>query len=318
VASVSAFAAGTGTPAWTATIPGDAARITAPVSDGSRVFVGADVDSSSTVLALDVADGSVVWTAGPDDPASVASLVVTNGRLVAGFDSWRDPMAVDPSTGATIWSQHDQHFAAGSPLVTGDGRIVKQWTVPFDTNHPPILHFDLPHGEIIDSADGSLGFTWGSDVPEPAPSFYIAYGDSLIGTDGSGNTIAANGDDPYGDGWSAPVCCARATNGDVVLVGYGPPGWTALDLQDGATRYEIPAPAGMTGSSQPTFAASLLYVVTTDANGSTLRTFDAATGVAVSSLPVPITAASSRTSVIVANGRVYLTAGDSLHAYATA
>ena len=82
------------------------------------------------------------------------------------------------------------------------------------------------------------------------------------------------------------------------------PAWTAT------------LPDGTTSAGLPTIAGPLVYVVTTSASGSTLRTFDRATGAPESTLAVPSPSTSTDPPrPIVANGRVLLVVDGTIHVY---
>ena len=75
-------------------------------------------------------------------------------------------------------------------------------------------------------------------------------------------------------------------------------------------------PSGTTSVGPLTIAGPLVYVVTASASGSTLRTFDRATGAPGSTLLVPSPSATTGLPrPIVANGRVFLVIDGTIHVY---
>jgi hypothetical protein len=309
-ATVTAYAAATGDVKWATALPGEARFITPPASDGSSVYVGVDppdlTSDAYDVAALAVDDGTVRWSKTDTAAQGVLRVFVVDGKVVVGGGG---VAGYEADTGELLW-QNANARGASDGFVT-DRYVITQWRSVWSIPHPPWSTVEVRGSYAIDTRDGSEVWAY-PEAPE-SPDWFIGAGSQLIGISAYGGVFA--GPVPFPDGpvsgldGGYPVASAS----DLLLLRGS--GWTAYDLRTGALRYTIEPPSGITSAGRPTIAGTLIYVVTNDATGGTLRTYARSTGAEVSSLALPY---STPSDVIVANGTVYLTEGNTLHAYTTA
>lgn len=113
------------TPTWTYDLPGIAST---PIIADGRVFVRFIASGVSSIVGLDLVDGSLLW--GPIDAPGQSTLAWDNGRLFVadwnGSAGTASVKALDPATGGTLWTtvldgttDSAVYLTAGNGLVFG-------------------------------------------------------------------------------------------------------------------------------------------------------------------------------------------------------
>jgi len=318
-ATVEAWNAGTGVGRWSVPLLDAARTLTGVVSAGGHLIVAVlGTDGITQVSALSRVDGAVIWE--KDLPGTSDRLgqylavidgqvVLTRYRTVNGdpLTGTTEVAALTIDTGTMTWSRN----------VTGLGTALGALSRYVVVSHALAAAGARSQIDVLAIADGSTVWTRGGS-PEASLSAQMAAGQRLFTF---GTIEAASSDHPIifdvangtllWEGSASGVSAPRAST-DRVAVSVDV-NVTALDTATGAVRWSVPAPGDPV--SAPTIAGSLVYVVAEGGSGSALHAYDLSTGDEVADVPV---AGSSLYTPVVANGRVYLSDGSVLHAYAPA
>jgi outer membrane protein assembly factor BamB len=108
---------------------------------GNRIYTIGENKETSSVIALDAADGKLVWSAKVGKPGAPGNpeffgprgTPTVSGGLVVALGQWGDLVAVDASSGKELWRKHyDQDFGgkrpswgySESPLIDGDQVVI--------------------------------------------------------------------------------------------------------------------------------------------------------------------------------------------------
>lgn len=118
---------------WTATGIGEG--YSGPAVVGAKVYTMGDVAGSSCLLALNAANGKILWTAKMGQPgggggyAGTRCTPTVDGALVTGINQHGDIVCVKAATGAEVWRRQMSELGgkmmsgwgySESPLVDGD------------------------------------------------------------------------------------------------------------------------------------------------------------------------------------------------------
>ena len=123
-------AAPTWSEAWRTETPGRVS--TPPLVTAARVFVAA----GSTLLALDAADGAVVWSAETGEMPALGPTLAGDAIFVANRDGTLSRFAT--ADGELLWQATGLDFAGGPPVVADgsvylNGRVGQRgWLVAYD------------------------------------------------------------------------------------------------------------------------------------------------------------------------------------------
>ena len=160
-----------------------------PCTDGERIFVG----DTARFCALDLADGSVVWSR---DDLGVrgnitchASPVVADGVLVVSFAAQvPDMWGLDPRTGATIWppdAHADNAYDLGEQTQSSLARSpVSAFAADPDGSDVYVIRLANTLDRVR-AADGSV--VWSSRVAGFfSPAAPVATGDDVVISEGTG------------------------------------------------------------------------------------------------------------------------------------
>lgn len=150
------------------------------VVDGTLYTVSEDVGGLGvigSVVAIDVADGSVEWTNGEELPAQ--SPAVSDGTVYAS--GWNGTFALDAETGSVQWHREDVQMGRGSSPTVSEGTVIIPGTTALDTddgstkwrfeNASTVTVADgtlvtLSSDEVLGVDIGSTAVRWRFDVPE--------------------------------------------------------------------------------------------------------------------------------------------------------
>jgi outer membrane protein assembly factor BamB len=197
-----AFDAGSGDRVWSVVHDADGARV---CTDGDRVYLRAD-----DLLALDSADGSLLWRRSPDGEqtrsprmAGNGSPVVAEGSLLRSDDG--SLMALDPATGDERWRVAFDDVPTVPAAADGLVVVVTQWDAS-----PDFIPEPMPSGTVhaLDADTGTV--RWETDLdggPVGAPAVgdgrvHVAHADNPSASmDGFGLTTldAATGGERWSD-----------------------------------------------------------------------------------------------------------------------
>jgi len=318
-ATVEAWNAATGEERWSVPLLAAARILTGVVSAGPHLIVAVlDTDGVAHVTALSRVDGAVVWARelpGTSDRIGQylavvdGQVVLTRYRTVNGdpLTGTTEVAALSIDTGATTWTR----------TLTGFGTAFGGLSRYVVVSHALAAAGARSQVDVLSIADGSTVWTKGG-TPDASLSAQMAAARRLLTY---GSIDAATSDHPIvfdvtngtllWEGPASGVSAPRASTDRVALS--VDVQVTALDTGTGAIRWSVPAPGDAV--SGPTIAGSLVYVVAEGESGSLLRVYDLSTGDEVAAVPV---AGSSLYTPVVANGQVYLSDGNVLHAYAPA
>jgi outer membrane protein assembly factor BamB len=237
-ASVDAVDIETGTSVWDAPIELDDESKSGVGVDGTHAFVG---DEGGTLSAIDVAQGTVTWTASTGGslagPVAAADGIVV--AVVAASDANRSArvVAFDEATGKVRWDvTPDATASFGSLPTIADGAVV----VAF------------PDGEVLglSTADGSE--SWHDRIPALVSPFVgpAVAGRSFVFADSNGGVhLLTPGDGPS---WiyefNEPILRASpVVAGDTVVVGHEDGSIGAVSLRTGHLVFRSPSPDAAVG-----------------------------------------------------------------------
>ena len=141
--------------AWKAT--GAGAGFGGVAVAGDKVFTVGDKGDSSFAIALNLADGSAVWTAklgkAGGDPSGPRSTPTVDGDRVYVLNQFGDLVCLETSTGAPVWSRSLQKEFGGrcggwmfseSPLVDGERLICTP-----GSERGSIVAFNRKNGQVL-------------------------------------------------------------------------------------------------------------------------------------------------------------------------
>jgi len=140
----------------TAPISNFAVPLTVSAADG-RAFVGMQPSEEwRRLLAVDLADGSVTWSAdfaAPEERGYITggpATAVADG-VVYGVDGWGDRvLAHDASTGAELWTAESADPTTDQPVVAGDRLLTR--------TEDSIVVWDRASGERLEVFDRPRGY----------------------------------------------------------------------------------------------------------------------------------------------------------------
>ncbi|HLW88269.1 MAG TPA: PQQ-binding-like beta-propeller repeat protein [Terriglobales bacterium] len=187
--AIYAFNASTGTPLWTAVLPGQYLYNSAPTALGGGVFTGG-AGGGGTVYAVRESDGSVAWTASVANGNDSSPIVTATGVYV----SYVCPQVYrfNPRTGALIWNNNPGCDGGGgsTPSLYNGSLYVLDSLIEANYN-----------GLILNAATGA---TTGYFNSQATPAFYKG-----IGIYVEGNLVTA-----FNAQTSATLWTATPTSGD--------------------------------------------------------------------------------------------------------
>lgn len=322
-AELHAFDATSGAALWTTTLATDATQASNAVYDNFTIYTVTTSASGLTANAVSPETGSIEWSVALTTGVGLASsLVADQGKVfILAVPGGLELLALDGATGGTVWTWADQSPEAGSSVATpvvGGGVISLKYTCCAQ----PAKTTGYPGTQLLSESNGApMGNSFSAfETQVRTMSMYAAanglfYGDVSVYP--QGDFTAAYDPRTVDLLWDNPVWTTApgpfAVSGRSFIVANSS-GLTALDAKTGASQWTTPWPAGSNNAGAPVIAGSLVYVITSDGTTRTLRTYDAVTGAAVSSLDV----ASNAATPMVANGFVYFAAGGTITAYAPA
>jgi hypothetical protein len=274
-ATVRTFVTATGRPLWTHKVGKvESARVGA-VGAGVAYVIANRPDAPGKVLALDAANGNVLWSATPLHTTSGVTGVALDGTgvfVVSGAsDSPTMIVARYDTSGARVWTRR-QARSAGD-FVAGGGNLY----VFSSTFTPPDTQRDVLN--LYREADGSGTVAWRQDGLASLPPHDVAVEDGLVYAveytpgEGSGfGTIAifpGSGDTLWNDTHGATDL---AVGPDVAISGTSRDGGgiTGLDARTGAVLW---GPIGGTGGN-PVIVNAAFYT----SDGNTVYAHSPATG----------------------------------------
>jgi outer membrane protein assembly factor BamB len=305
---VSAVRAGNGSPLWTTTLATGGSSPKVAYGSGT-VFVASASQTQSTagtLYALDASTGAIQWS----DPISGldGGPVLDGGKVFVTTASTGSVVAIDPGSGATLWTS--TFLPSGSQLSGINAIFASAGTVYVNFSTVVIDGFPAANFSAFNESDGTGGNTLGG-VGMIADGIAIVGGPSPTGGFESG-AIDLSTDATL---WLTPTLVIPESMSADLFIQETPTnnGLTALDPHTGVTKWTASLPSG-TITAQAVIAGSLVYTIGDDGTSSTLYAFDGATGAQVAAIPVG--PASTFSTLVIAEGKVFVTINGTITAYA--
>lgn len=248
--------------------------LSTPVVAAGHAFV---LDSESTVVALDLANGTVAWERElipefEEDEASLGGGVAYDAGLVFVSTAFGDLTALDAASGNTVWQQNLSAPLRAAPTVA-DGRV---FVITYDNR---LFAVDADDGEILWSHEAIVENAGLLGAAVPAVS-----GDLVIASFSSGEVVALrveNGRQAWSDSLIFQGRMGARTNlSDVdaspvidrgMVIAISQSGrLVAVDLRSGLRLWDQEIPS----TQMPWVAGDYIFIVTVDAEVVCLRRSD--------------------------------------------